>query len=217
MRQFWKALTGRLKTTPRPAGARRPQLEALEERQVPATFYVWNSGDSGPGTLRQAILDSNASPSQIGVNDIEFELTPGAVSFINLKSSLPVITAAVNINGYSQAGSHENTLANGDNAVILIGLYGEGAWTGLYIDASHVTVQGLGISHFKGDGIEVFGGADHTVIQGNYIGNNGRRHPGLFVQQRHRRRDRRGAPQRHHRQQGLGRRNRLQHRLRSPR
>src|SRR5262249_33721535 len=118
MRQFWKALTDRLKTTPRPAGARRPQLEALEARQVPATFYVGNTADSVPGTLRQAILDSNASPPQIGVNNIEFELTPGAVSFIHLKSSLPVITAAVNIDGYSQAGSHENTLVNGDNAAI---------------------------------------------------------------------------------------------------
>jgi hypothetical protein len=151
----------------------RPQLDALEERQVPATFNVWNNADSGVGTLRQAILDSNASPSQVGVNEIQFDFAPGTINFIELKSSLPVITAAVNINGYSQAGSHENTLLNGDNAVISVGLYGEGAWTGLYIDAANVTVQGLGISHFKGDGIVLFAGADHAVIQGNYVGANG--------------------------------------------
>jgi hypothetical protein len=154
-------------------GAFPAQIEVLEGRQMLSTIPVWNSADSGPGTLRQAILDSNASPGQNTVNEIEFDFYPGTINFIELKSSLPVITAAVNINGYSQAGSHENTLANGDNAAISVGLYGEGAWTGLYIGASHVTVQGLGISNFQGDGIWVFGGEDHTVIQGNYIGHNG--------------------------------------------
>jgi parallel beta-helix repeat protein len=150
-----------------------PRLEALEERQVPTTFSVWNAADSGVGTLRQAILDSNAYPSQSGVNVIDFEFAPGTFHFINLASSLPVITAAVDINGYSQLGSHDNTLAKGDDSVMLIGLYGEGAWTGLYVNASNVSVRGLGISHFKGDGIWVFGGANNTVIQGNYIGQNG--------------------------------------------
>jgi hypothetical protein len=37
-------------------------LEALEDRTVPSTFTVSNLADSGPGSLRQAILDANASP-----------------------------------------------------------------------------------------------------------------------------------------------------------
>src|SRR5262249_39770162 len=93
----------------------RPQIDALEERQVPATFTVWNPADSGAGTLREAILGSNALNNQNGVNDIQFALTPGAYNVINLQSSLPVITAPVNIDGYSQLGSKENTLVNGDN------------------------------------------------------------------------------------------------------
>src|SRR5262245_43105893 len=42
----------------RPAFA--PRLLALEDRTVPSTFTVENFADSGPGSLRQAVLDANA-------------------------------------------------------------------------------------------------------------------------------------------------------------
>src|SRR4051794_24433647 len=38
-----------------------PSLEGLEDRTVPSTFAVVNNFDSGPGSLRQAILDSNSN------------------------------------------------------------------------------------------------------------------------------------------------------------
>ena len=37
-------------------------LERLEDRTVPSTFTVSNLADSGPGSLRQAVLDANAHP-----------------------------------------------------------------------------------------------------------------------------------------------------------
>jgi hypothetical protein len=37
-------------------------VEWLEERTVPSTFTVRNLADSGPGSLRQAVLDANANP-----------------------------------------------------------------------------------------------------------------------------------------------------------
>src|SRR5262249_843562 len=37
-------------------------VERLEDRTVPSTFMVHNLADSGPGSLRQAILDANALP-----------------------------------------------------------------------------------------------------------------------------------------------------------
>ena len=39
----------------------RPRLEVMEDRTLLSTFLVTNTGDSGPGSLRQAILDSNAA------------------------------------------------------------------------------------------------------------------------------------------------------------
>ena len=44
------------------ARRRPPRLEALEGRVTPATFTVTATAASGPGTLRQAILDANANP-----------------------------------------------------------------------------------------------------------------------------------------------------------
>src|SRR6516225_11540093 len=37
-----------------------PRLEALECRTLPSSFTVLNLADSGPGSLRQAVLDANA-------------------------------------------------------------------------------------------------------------------------------------------------------------
>src|SRR5262249_57663174 len=57
-----------------------PRLEALEDRTVPSTFLVENLADSGPGSLRQAVLDANAQP---GTDQIFFTgqahgtITPG--------------------------------------------------------------------------------------------------------------------------------------------
>src|SRR5690349_12298759 len=45
-------------------------IEPLEMRRLLATFVVFNTNDSGPGSLRQAIIDSNhATP---GPNNIDF-------------------------------------------------------------------------------------------------------------------------------------------------
>ena len=59
-------------------------------------FTVTSNGDSGGGTLRQAILDSNANVAV--VNTIDFDLPPSA-SVINLTSELPSITDGVVIDG----------------------------------------------------------------------------------------------------------------------
>jgi hypothetical protein len=56
-----------------------------------ATFTVTNGADSGPGTLRQAILDANATP---GRDQIVF-----AVSHVIVYTLLPVITGPVDIDG----------------------------------------------------------------------------------------------------------------------
>jgi formylglycine-generating enzyme required for sulfatase activity len=58
------------------------------------TFTVSSAADSGPGTLRQAILDLNATATA-PPHEINF-----TTSQVNLASALPVITRDVKITGY---------------------------------------------------------------------------------------------------------------------
>jgi len=84
----------------------------LASQAQAATYTVANTNDSGPGSLRQAILDANASS---GVADtIDFDLSLSGPQTITLASQLPTITdgAGLTIDG----GSADITLS-GNNAV----------------------------------------------------------------------------------------------------
>src|SRR5260221_11162824 len=103
-----------------------------------ATFTVTNTNDSGPGSLRQAILDANGNP---GTDTIAFNIPGQGVQTIRPLTPLPPVTddAGVTIDGYTQPGSSPNTLAAGDNAVLLIELDGSagfGQGTGLTLASS---------------------------------------------------------------------------------
>jgi hypothetical protein len=155
-------------------------LEALEDRWLPATFTVVNSADAGPGSLRQAILDANADA---GADLIAFNIPGAGVHTIAVGSTtgaaLPEITDPVTVDGYSQPGTSPNTLAVGDDAVLLVALDGTSlgpGYSGLHITAGNSTVQGLMIDNFHyaapayvGYGIllENNGGC---VIRGNWLG-----------------------------------------------
>src|SRR5262249_25896312 len=115
---------------------------------VMARYLVTNTADSGTGSLRQAILDANANPGQ---DLIAFAIPGSGAQTISPTSPLPAITDPVTIDGYTQPGASVNTLAVGDNAVLLIQLDGGSAGvgaTGLHITAGHSTVRGLDISGF---------------------------------------------------------------------
>ena len=90
----------------------------------PLTLDVTNTLDDGsPGSLRWAINLANSDPSNLPVT-IDFDI-PGTGPFvIQPTTPLPAIVHPVIIDGYSQPGSSPNTLAQGDNAVILIDLNG---------------------------------------------------------------------------------------------
>src|SRR5262249_27702977 len=73
-----------------------PGLEALEDRAVPAaTFTVTNLNDAGPGSLRQAIADSNAI--QTDADTIVFR--PGLTGTIVLTTGQLAVTGPVTIIG----------------------------------------------------------------------------------------------------------------------
>src|SRR2546423_4291820 len=80
-------------------------------------FVVINTNDSGPGSLRAAMDLVNASAD---VATISFNIPAPGIHVISPARALPFLTNAVTIDGYSQPGASRNTLADGDNAVILI-------------------------------------------------------------------------------------------------
>jgi hypothetical protein len=145
-------------------------------------FTVTNTDDTGPGSLRQAILDSNASPPPPPgtSNLIVFNIAGSGVHTVMPATQLPDITQPLEIDGYTQPGSIPNTNppGQGDNAVILIELSGAIAppgSSGLTIDADECGVRGLVINQFQADAIDIGGGsfsASDGVIEGNFIGTN---------------------------------------------
>jgi IPT/TIG domain/S-layer homology domain len=137
-----------------------------------ATLTVFTTADAGAGSLRQAITDANLGP---GVDLIVFNLPGIGVHTISLASPLPTIVESVEINGYSQPGALENTLADGNDAVLLIEIDGSGlpSVTGLLdVLGTGTTIRGLVINRGAAavsSAISLGGGGGH-VVSGNFIG-----------------------------------------------
>ncbi len=168
LRSFLPGIRGHRRAV-RPAGRRKtsaasPRLEPLEDRTLPSTFYVTNSNDAGKGSLRQAILDSDA---KAGSNRIVFRIN--GPTEIDLLSPLPAITNPVTIDGTSQKGYA------GQPLVVVNGLQAGAAADGLDVETDHVSITGLEIENFQGNGIVIDGpAANHTRVVSDVIFNNGR-------------------------------------------
>jgi hypothetical protein len=134
----------------------------LEDRLLLSSspFIVDTTADSGPGSLRAAILSANAQP---GPSTIDFNIGSGGTQTIELTSPLPVITRPVVLDGSTQPGFAGTPL------VTLDGKNAGPASTGLTITAGNTTVRDLAIDRFGGSGI-VLSGAGGNVISGDYIG-----------------------------------------------
>jgi CSLREA domain-containing protein len=176
------------------------RVEQLEDRRVPAVITVTTVTDDitpndGTVSLREAITAINAgndlgdpditaqSPGTFGVNDtINFNITGAGVQTINVGTDasatgipLPTIVKPVTINGYTQTGASVNTMANSDNAVLLIQLNGPSAGAGsngltLGAGSGGSTIKGLDITNFLGDGIVIQ--SNGNTIVGNFVGVN---------------------------------------------
>src|SRR5262249_19303167 len=87
----------RRRTRNRPAAPRfRPRLEALEDRTVPSqvSLTVSSLADSGPGTLRDAILTADA-----GSHSDKFTIGFSVTGTIDLQSPLPDLNNTIAIQG----------------------------------------------------------------------------------------------------------------------
>ena len=130
-------------------------------------------------TLRAAIQEANETTE---ADTINFGI-PGRrpkVKTINVGSSglgaLPIITDTVTIDGYTQRGAKENTLAEGNDTRLRVQLNGANAGTnvsGLEIQATDSTIKGLAINRFSAHGVIIrTSGATGNHVEGNFIGTN---------------------------------------------
>ncbi|HEY53436.1 MAG TPA: hypothetical protein G4N94_08270, partial [Caldilineae bacterium] len=130
----------------------RAQLAPV--RQGGTETLVTSAADSGPGTLRQALLDVQDGDT------ITFDpavFPPTAPVTISITSALPHINA------------NNLTLDASNAGVILDGSQLPGDWeAGLQIVGSDAnTIQGLQFSNFSGPGIAISGDARNNVIGGD--------------------------------------------------
>jgi hypothetical protein len=128
-----------------------PTLVPPTPTPTPVTIIVVSAADSGPGTLRQALLDARRGDVITFDPDV---FPPDAPVTITLSGGLPELSQG------------NLTVDASDAGVILDGSAVGGEMTpGLDIRAEGVTVRGMQIVGFSGCGIELRG-------QGNTIGGN---------------------------------------------
>ncbi len=148
----------------------QPDFHDLERRLMPATFLVNTTADSDVGSLRQAIIDSNATP---GLNTIDFNIgSVGSEQTIVASSGMPNITNPVLVDGWSQGGP-------GYAGVPLVQIDGTNAGTGARglsfgVGSDGSTVQAMVVSGFSGgfSGAAIALESNDNLVQGCYIGTN---------------------------------------------
>jgi CSLREA domain-containing protein len=144
-----------------------------------ANTYVVNTdfdGDDGgcsPNatcSLRDAIASANNHP---GSDIINFNILGGGLRQIVLTAPLPAIVGTVTIDGYSQPGSKANTLAQGDNAVVLIQIDGSVVTDEILdVAAPSCIIRGLILVRSQELGILIR--SNGNLVTGNFIGTNGK-------------------------------------------
>jgi hypothetical protein len=138
-----------------------------------ATFTVTNTNDSGAGSLREAINQSN---SNAGTDTIAFNVSGtgcdgSGVCTITPVTLLPPVSGTALIDGYTQPGASPNTNATGAvNAVLKIVLAGPfgGGGAGISIAAANTTLRGLVINGGFFYAVLVTGA--NTAVRGCFMG-----------------------------------------------
>ncbi|MCC3531862.1 MAG: DUF4347 domain-containing protein [Microcoleus sp. PH2017_21_RUC_O_A] len=128
-----------------------------------ATFVVTNTNDAGPGSLRDAITQANATAAP--PHNINFNIPGAGVQTIAPLSILPNINVPTIINGTTQPGFAGTPLIEINGA-------GAGAVSGFRVLAGGggSTLRGLIINRFGNTGISLE--SNGNTVAGNYIGTN---------------------------------------------
>jgi hypothetical protein len=134
----------------------------LENRTLMAV--VLNTHDSGPGSLREAILDGGYISFDIDVERYG--------NVIELETPLPDLSDDVTVDGRTQPKYAGTPIIQIDGASLPSGNHSDG----FYISGSDCVIAGLSITNFSGAGIEIGGfnasalTTDANWIFGNFIG-----------------------------------------------
>ena len=124
-------------------------------------LVVTNTNDSGPGSLRQAIIEANIGAA---MDTISFNIPGGGFQTIQLETELPGVTTPVYIDGTTQPGYAGNPLVlitQHPSFLVPIGLDFAGNADGSILEA-------IGAEEFADDVISIR--ADNCVVRSCYIG-----------------------------------------------
>src|SRR5262245_20060899 len=136
----------------------RLALEALESRDVPATFTVTNTDDSGGGSLRDAVMQANNTN---GVDTILFDLNSSTSQTITLTAEIS-ITDSVSING---PGPADLTIDGNGNRIFTM--------TGGTTTSLNVSISGLTLINGEADqGGAIFSSDANLMLTQMEIDNN---------------------------------------------
>jgi hypothetical protein len=136
-------------------------LEPLEARIAPATFTVTTTADAGAGSLRQAIVDANATAD---ADIIAFTIGGAGVQTIALATPLPSIVQPLTIDGTTQTGY----VAGGAPLIELTGAGLPGGSHGLVVSAADTRIAALAIGQFPGSGILL--ASTGATVERSYLG-----------------------------------------------
>jgi len=129
-----------------------------------ATFTVTTTDDSGPGSLRQAMLDANGVNAS---NTIVFNIAPGGHQVITPLTVLPALTGAgsssvISIDGASQPGFAGAPLIELDCHLVTNGITVAGP--------EPFVISSLVINRCAGPAISLIRSLFNNLIQGCYLG-----------------------------------------------
>lgn len=134
----------------------------LRTRAVAPNLIVTSAADSGPGTLRQALIDAS---NTVAADAIAFSLPTGGPPKIAPSSPLPWLVGNTNLlDGSSQPGGFVEL--SGEN------IAGDPQADGLVVTGSYNFVRGLVVNRFPRHGILILGGGaadSDTVSQSNTV------------------------------------------------
>ncbi len=139
------------------------------ERFITSTFVVTDTNNSGPGSLKQAILDANAQP---GLDYITFNIAPGGHQVIHPDSVLPEISDPVILDATTQPGFAGTPIIEIDATNAGVRAFSCGIFS---IATSGATIRGLVVNNaVQTDAICINGYGVYqnwyNVIEGCYLG-----------------------------------------------